>query len=170
MKFIFKLTLLMLVVVSMIQCKKDPVDIGLSGQWKMTDIHCDNGESVVDPGGLDIMSTFSFHGTSFNAFTTFTENPDEFSSTGSYTASYTTVTFGISTTQNLTIPVFEGTGQWSINGDTLIQVFGGGTTKLIILEKNDSVLRLRNDVDVIIQDGGTDVYDKATVFSTFEKQ
>ncbi len=170
MKIIFKIICLTLVVISLTQCKKDPVDNGLSGQWKMTDIHCDDGTSITDPGGFNIESTYNFHGTVYNALTTFTENPNEFTSSGSYTASYTTVTLGIPSTQIIDIPVFQGTGQWSINGDTLIQVFGGGTTKLIILEKTASKLRLRDDLNVDLDNGGFLVHNEATVFSTFEKQ
>ena len=162
MKFFAKFLLLTVVAISLYNCNKDENESSdLVGQWRMTDIHTDDGISIF----FGDTSTFMFQGTSYNSVTTFTENPNEFSTTGSYIYDYTTVTLGIPFTQTLTVNAFPGTGTWSINGDILTQVFGGSTTELEILELNDSTLRLKQNVDTNV----TGVHNIATVYSSFEK-
>ncbi|HZV69078.1 MAG TPA: lipocalin family protein [Saprospiraceae bacterium] len=166
MKIIFKFTLLLLVVISMIQCKKDPATISMAGQWKMTDIHCDDGVSVTDVLGTEITQTYTYHGIEYNTVTTFTENPNNFSSTGTYTFEITTVFFGQSTTEEVEADAFLGSGEWSIDGDVFTQTFAGQVTEMAILELTGSKMRLRQDVDITLN--GT--HNTQTVFSTFEKQ
>ncbi len=171
MKITFGFILLILIAISVTKCKKDDaVNSSLKGEWKMTDAHCDDGMIVLDPGGLNVSGTFSFQGLTYNATTTFTDNPDQFTSTGSYTALYTTVILGATTMDTIEVPVDSDPGAWSIKGDTLIQDINGETTKSIILEMTGSKLRLRNDLDVTVPISGAPAHNTATVFTTFEKQ
>jgi len=166
MKPVTKLMLLALVAISLTQCKKDdPANVSLAGQWRMTDIHCDDGAATFDLGGIEVTQTYSYHGIEYNTITTFTENPNEFTSTGTYIFEITTVFFGQSTTEEVEAEAFLGSGEWSIEGDKFIQIFGGNTTEMTILENTGSKLRLRQDVDITLN--GT--HTTQTAFSTFER-
>ncbi|HUR30007.1 MAG TPA: lipocalin family protein, partial [Saprospiraceae bacterium] len=131
------------------------------GEWNLTNIHSENGYSIL----FGDTSNYEFHGTAYNIETTFTENPNQFSSTGDYTFEVTTSTFGIPLTQTQTVSAFPGTGTWSINGDTLTQVFSGATTEIKILELNNSKMRLKEHLDTDV----TGIHTVADIYSTFEK-
>ena len=171
MKNLSKLILLAMVAVLLTNCKKDdPVNASPVGTWKMTDINCNDGRTSFELLGTPVTTTYSFHGTEYNTTTTFTENPNEFTSTGSYKFEITTVFLGQSDTQTTEVDAFAGTGEWSINGDILTQIFAGDTTEVKILELSGSKMRLRQDIDAVVNDAGTEIHDQATVFTTFEKQ
>ena len=172
MKLLHALCLLTLSALLFIGCKKDEdaAPGSIPGTWKMTDVHADNGVSTSTFLGQEITYTYSFHGKDYNTVTTFTENPNEFSSTGSYTIVTTINILGQITTTETPGDAFSGTGTWSINGNTLTQVFSGETAEFEILELSDSKLRLKQDLDVTFDDNGSLVHNTATVYATFEKQ
>ena len=162
MKFFFRLIVLALITISITNCKKDEASFeNLVGQWRMTDIHNDDGVSTT----AGIVSTYSYHGTEYNTITTFTENPNEFSSTGSYTFEITHIILGIPFTDEIEVPAISETGEWSIDGDIITQVLAGVSNSAVILELNGTTMRLREDVDINLN--GT--HNKATVFTTFER-
>jgi len=135
------------------------------GEWRMTETHADDGVAIHDILGEEEIQTFSYHGTEYHATTTFTENPDEFTSSGYYKYEYTTTFLGNTETIILQSDALAGTGQWSIEGDTLFQTFAGVTKPHVILELNESTLRVRLDLNTI--EGGLPT--TATIFTTFEK-
>ena len=160
----FSLALLIACVCTLsICCDKDDEspDNNIVGEWRMTNTHTNNG--VVDFGNED--QTFSYHGTEYNTTTTFTENPNQFTSSGYYKYEYTTTFLGTTETIILQTDAEPGTGTWSIEGDTLFQTFGGIEKKYVILELNDSELRTRLDLNTI--EGGLPT--TATIFTDFDK-
>lgn len=162
MKSIFAICLFAFSTIMIVSCNKDDDSVeNLAGAWRMTDIHSDDGVTVAN----GITSTVTYHGTEYNTITTFTENPNEFTSTGSYTFEITTTTLGFPFTQEVTVDAFAGTGTWSIENDVLTQDFGGTIQEFEILELTETTMRLKEDVDVTI--GG--VHNTATVFVTFER-
>ena len=170
-----KLYLFAILLFAVASCNKDddPVITGsIVGQWRMTDIHANDGVSEITFLGQTETGTYTFHGTDYNTSTTFTENPNEFSSTGSYTVIADYVFQGLNEHDSLNVYAYPGTGSWSINGNKLTQILLGDTSIFDILELSDSKLRLQGIVDEIIQDTslGLVIHDRATVFSTFEKQ
>jgi hypothetical protein len=170
MKYIVKISLLAMIVLSLAYCKKDDeANASLAGQWKMTDIHADDGVSTFELLGTTLTGTYKFHGTEYNAVTTFTENPNEFTSTGSYTVEFISEFLGQSDTTIQVVDAFQGSGEWSISNDTLYQTFADSTTAALILELTGNKMRLRQDLDVTIIDNGTPIQNQATVFSTFER-
>ena len=175
MKNQFKLCLLGILIITAASCNKDDdkVESGnIVGQWRMTDIHSNNGVLETTIGGETINATYSFHGTDYNTITTFTENPNEFSSTGSYTSLTDFVIQGQTEHDTSVVDAFAGTGTWSINGTKLTQIFSGDTSIFDILELSGSKLRLQANIDETVEDSTFDIFihDRATVFSTFEKQ
>ena len=172
MKLVSGFCIVAAVVFLFIGCKKDEdaTPGSLPGTWRMTDVHADNGVSTTTVLGQEISYTYSFHGKDYSTMTTFTENPNEFTSTGSYTA-VTTINFqGQMTTTETPVDAASGTGTWSINGSTFTQVFAGETAEFEILELSDSKFRLKQDLDVTFDDNGSLVHNTATVYSTFEKK
>ena len=172
MNLLLRFSFLVALIFSAISCDKDddPVISGsLAGTWKMTDLHADDGVSETTLGGQTLTINYTVKGADYNTFTTFTENPNEFSSTGSYTA-ITNIEGGDSDTTS--VDAIPGTGTWSINGQTLTQTFAGETSDFEILELSDAKLRLRQNLDVTVSDSifGFTIHDKATLFTTFEKQ
>lgn len=151
-------------------CKKDESSLSsLAGNWRMTDIHCNDGTSTFDFLGTPITNTYTFQGIDYDLVTTFSENPNEFSSTGSYTFRITTVFLGTPITEEHEVDAIAEVGEWFIEGDKLYQVVGGDTTFLTIIELTDSELQLRLDQDITFDNQGTLVTDKSTVFSSFER-
>ena len=144
--------------------KEDSPDNVLVGEWRMTETHVDNGVVIHEVLGEEEIQTFSYHGTEFHATTTFTENPNLFTSSGYYKYEYTTTFLG--TTETIILQSDPlGTGQWSMEGDTLFQIFGGVERAYVILELNESTLRVRQDLNTI--EGGLPT--TATIFTSFEK-
>src|SRR5688572_33462259 len=149
-----------------IACGKDETpENAIVGEWRMTETHADNGEVIHDVQGVEQIQTFSYHGTEYNSFITFTENPNEFTSSGYYKYKYTTTFMGNTETLILQSNALPGTGQWSIEGDTLFQTFAGITKAHEILELNESKMRYRLDLNTT--EGGLPT--TATVFTSFEK-
>ena len=160
-----------LLLLTVVACKDDDdaTPASLVGTWAMTDIHS-TGTLEYDFLGTPLTSDYEFHGIEYNATTTFTENPNEFTSEGDYTFVITTDFFGTEFIDTINVPVFDGTGTWAINGNTMTQVFAGDTSEFDILEFTNSKLRLQQDLDVTYEEAGVIYHDEATVFSTFEKQ
>jgi len=157
MKIIGKFILLTVVAISLYNCDKDEnTSSHIAGEWRLTDIHTEDGISII----FGDTSLYEFHGTAYNMVTTITENPNEFSSAGTYTYELTSPF-----TQTQTVSAFPGTGTWSINGDTFIQTFAGNTTESEIIELNDSTLRLKQHIDTDI----TGIRNIATIYQTFER-
>lgn len=174
MKKLLTPILLLLTICFLISCDKDDENSSgsLTGTWKMTDIHADDGVNTTFVGflGQEIIYTYTFHGKDYATTTTFTENPNEFTSQGSYTVVTTVDLAGSITTTENPVNAFAGTGTWSINGNTLTQDFGGQVSEFEILEFTKSKLRIKEDLDVEFDDNGNHVHNTATVYSTFEKQ
>ena len=109
-----------LMVTVTIGCGKDEAVANLIvGEWCMTDTHADDGIVVHTIQGQEEIQTFSYHGIEYNATTTFTENPDQFTSGGYYKYEYTTTFLGNTETIILQSDALAGTGQWANEGDTL---------------------------------------------------
>jgi Lipocalin-like domain len=151
--------------------KEDTTDVSkVVGNWELTEIYTDDGVSTNTGFGETFSYTYSFYGKDFNTVTTFTENPNTFTSSGSYTVVTTAVIGGLENTVETNVPAFNTPGQWEINGDTFIQTISGNSTEFQILELSDTKLRLRFDEDVTFESGGYVTNNQATVFSTFERQ
>lgn len=175
MKLQVKFCLLGILFFAFSSCSKDENNINsgsIIGQWRMTDIHIDDGVSETTFLGQTINATFNSHGTDYNTTTTFTENPNEFSSEGSYTVITNLIILGQTTSDTSVVDAYTGTGTWSINGNKMTQIFAGDTSTFDILELSDIKMRLKEKVNTTVQDTslGLIIHEEGTVFSTFENQ
>lgn len=171
MRFILNFAFLALSVL-FISCDKDddgtPAD-NLPGTWRLVDIHSENGVATITLQGIPLTLAYESEGNSYNTTTTFTENPNEFTSEGSYVIHSTIATPGTPTTYDETVNI-GGTGTWSINGDVLTQTLGGETTEIDILELSKTKMRLKYDVTLSEDNQGLIFQTTATIFSIFEKE
>ena len=173
MKNQFKLCLLGILIITAASCNKDddPVKNGsIVGQWRMTDFHCNDGVVETSIAGENSNYTFSFHGTDYNSSMTFSENPNEFTITGSYTILGEYVSEKQTVRDTSDVDAITGIGTWSINGDKLTQIFAGDTAIYDILELSDSKMRLQIITDETYTEPDLYYHEHSSVFSTFEKQ
>ena len=112
------------------------------------------------------------HGQDYNTTTTFTVNPNEFTSTGNYTA--VSIFDATGTMDTILVPAIDSVGTWSIDGDLLTQIIAGDTSTLTILELSDSKLMVREDFkeEVTFTSGNFIGFtiNEATVYSSFDRQ
>ncbi|HXR80897.1 MAG TPA: hypothetical protein VN763_08265 [Saprospiraceae bacterium] len=142
----------------------------IPGTWKITDIHIDDGISAVTVAGQTIAYPYTIRGKNLNTSTTFTENPNEYTSTGYYT-SVTVIDYsGIKDTTEVLITASPGTGTWNLNGATFTEMFGGNTYVHEVLEFTQSRLELRENIDITSNNNGTIVHNTGSLYSTLEKQ
>ncbi len=173
MKLYSKFTLLAMTIVAFAACNKDDDSTAadnLPGTWKMTDIHTEDGTSIITIQGIPLSLDYSSMGISYNTTSTFTENPNEYTSEGTYVARTTIATPGTPTVRDETIDAFPETGTWSIKDDTLTQVLSGQTMVSEILELSKSKMQLKQNVDFSYNAEGLLFQTTAILFTTFEKQ
>ena len=175
MKLYSRLCLLGILIFVFSACNKDegsPTDGNIVGTWRLTDVHSDNGVSETTIAGQTYTSTYNFHGKDYAISTTFTENPNEYTSTGSYTVITNVTLAGQTTSDTTSVDASAGAGKWSINGNMLTQIYAGDTSTFEVLELSNSKLRLKDELDETVADTtfGLTIHDKATVFTSFEKQ
>lgn len=172
MKRFLKLLAFASIAILFTNCDKDDDndDASVVGTWKMAELKADNGTATFDLLGVPVTGTFTILGSNFNTTTTFTANPNVFTSSGSYTTTVTTNFLGQIDTVTETVDVDGETGSWNINGDKLQQILLGDTTDFTILELSDAKLRLRLDLDESFIDQGTEYHQTATIFTSFDRQ
>ena len=161
-----------MLLLSVVACKDDDdVDPAtLPGTWAMTDIHTENGTVTYEFLGTPLTSDFEFHGIDYDATITFTENPNVFVGTGTYTFAINTEILGQPYADTLTVDAFEDSGSWLLSGNTLSQIFAGDTSEFDILEFTPTKLRLKQELNAPFTEQGITFTPSATVYTTLEKQ
>jgi len=137
----------------------------LIGTWSIVSFDYD-GVTSTEFMGESLDATFVGVGENFDASITFTENPNEYSSSGSYDVVLSTTVLGMTDTMTTPIDNFQSEGGWERNGDLLIfenefielnstiPTMEIDMNEVTILELTDTTLRLGQDVSQeISQDG-----------------
>ncbi|WP_299213877.1 lipocalin family protein [uncultured Dokdonia sp.] len=170
------------IVTSFVSCNSDDdssndTSADLVGTWNITAFDY-QGATSAEILGETITSSFDGIGQNFDASVVFTENPNEYTSNGSYDAVVTTTVLGESQTETTSIDNFQSEGMWSrsgntitfdgdlLNVDTTIPVIGMEEimNDATILELTETTLRLGQNISQeIMQEGIT-----ATVTLTSE--
>ena len=162
---IFKLLFLSVLVSTMVACSSDDDsnDNGggdttgdLVATWVGVSVEY-TGTSVSEITGFpDITTEFVGTGYDIDYTMTFDENPNEISSTGSYSIELVTTFEGQSTTQNVENLSWLNIGEWSRTGDEVSVTVNGETSTMTIVELTDTTLSINIvDVSVIEQQGIT---------------
>lgn len=152
MKKLAKISSLLLLIL-IASCKKDNDTINVNqedveGTWNLTDVSCTDGTTTTTVDGAPpISGTFTVTGKNYNLTVTF--NADgTYESQGSYTAVVTVKVQGITDVQESDSGFFEGTGTWSVSGNTLTANDGATTSTSTIEELTDTKMVIALKVDV----------------------
>ncbi|GAA4277110.1 hypothetical protein [Aquimarina mytili] len=121
----------------------------IPGAWDLQEIRSENGTFTTTVQNLPITGTYSISGKDYNASVTLTEataenEPNTLSSTGSFTL---VATFSIPLQEPIVIeeaiPEVLGTGEWSVNGNTLTTTTQGESQSYEIIALSAQALTLR---------------------------
>lgn len=140
----------------------------LLGTWNLTEVTTE-GTTKSTGNGVTIESTYTSLGKDYNAKLIFSENPNKFQSSGSYTSVVTTTTLGQESTINVPINNIIGAGDWEITGNTLNTSGYGDDASAEILELNESTLKLKILLDKEFTFNGVSQKTTGIVFYTLTK-
>jgi len=171
MKF-FKYAFIMLLATSFFTCNNNEdngnTDNLILGEWKVTEYVYDGTSTTVVQG---IESTANFEGTAMDLDLSiqFSENPNEYSTSGDYSIELTTDIPGFPAVE-VPIEGFVGSGTWSMDGDELTLDPEGGDVAIVrIIELTNEVFRMEYDIDrTDVQQGATIIYNISGIY-TFER-
>lgn len=141
-------------------CKKEDdnqpnIDGNIAGVWNCTAIDY-TGSTVTEMSGQSLTTDFVGEGYDIDFTLTFTENPNNVTSDGSYSTKLTTTFMGQSTEQFIEGQSFTYTGTWTMNGSELSITQGGETSVATIEELTDSKLVIYiKDVQTMTNMGAT---------------
>jgi len=173
MKNLKKFIVLFSVTLLFISCNNDEAVLQIEnsqilGLWKLTEL-TEDGTTTTTAQGIDLSATFTAYGKNIDAEVNFTENPNKFVSSGSYTSVITTVVLGQQTVQEVPINDFIGTGDWEVNGNIITVTSNGEENSAEILELNESMLKLKFVYNQEFSTGGADIKTDIDVYYTLTK-
>ena len=123
------------------------------GTWIGLDVEY-SGRTVTEFLGQEIVADFVGEAYDVDYTLTFSENPNEIVSSGSYSLEVTTTALGQVQVENIENIEGLGNGTWNKDGDQLTIVSGGETTVGTIVELTSTSLILElSEVQDISQDG-----------------
>ena len=148
-----------------ISCSSDdssPIDTNaqaddLTAIWNLNEI-TQEGTITTDVQGVPVQSTFTSFGKDINAQVEFKQNPNNFTSSGSYTSVVTISLLGQSNTQEVSVPIddFLNQGTWSLNNGVMTISQNGETVEANVIELTNTSLKLElEDERVIVEQGFT---------------
>ncbi len=125
----------------------------IPGEWSLEEVRSENGTFTTTVQGLPISGTYSISGKDYNASITLTEStvenePNTLISSGGFTL---VATFSIPLQEPITveetIPEFLGTGEWSINGNTLTTTAQGESLSYEIIALSTQAMVLKTVIN-----------------------
>ncbi|NOY49218.1 MAG: hypothetical protein GXO88_01415 [Chlorobi bacterium] len=157
--------LLMVLVLTIISCKKDnnnaePSTSNLVGTWNCTSVNY-TGTSVTEVLGQSITTDYTGEGYDVDFTYTFSENPNLATSEGSFGIKLTSTILGQSTVQNIPGNSFNYTGNWSLAGDKITITYEGESQEATIVSLTDTNLVL-NIIDETVTVLGTSTMTETT--------
>ncbi len=137
----------------------------IPGEWSLTDIRSENGRASATIGGLPVNGDYSVTGRDYTATATFTEStsenePNRVTGSGGFilVASITVpLQDPIEVEQN--VPELIGTGEWTVNGNTLSVTVQQETTlyEITSLTEQSMTLKIAIDEEVTVEIGAETV-------------
>jgi len=172
-----KLNLLFLAIFTMaiVSCSSDDDNGGsnttgdLLGTWVGQTVNY-SGSTVTTFQGQNITADFVGEGYDVDYTLTFSENPNEVTSNGSYSIELTTTIAGQSTTQNEENIQFLETSDWAREGDQLTITTNGESTTGTIQELTATSLVLAIDTVEQTSEQGIDTTVTINAVSTYTRQ
>lgn len=171
LKFLF----LAILTVTLTACSGDDdaaadTSASLIGAWIGQDVDY-SGTTTTTVEGVSIDADFVGETFDVDFTLTFSEDPNEVVSEGSYGITLTTTIAGETTTQDIPNNAFASTGTWSRSGDTITISADGQTSELEITELTDSTLRVVQSIvqDLSDPDLGISIINTTTVEAVFTR-
>lgn len=171
MKIITKIFLLILPVVIFSCSKEDdpiPTSEGMVGEWSMTALSY-KGSTTTKVSGFSAKADFTGTGKDIDFVTTFTADPNNVSSEGSYTIVLKTTIAGQSTTEEVPLDEVIMDGTWSLEGRTLTVTNGDLSQDATVTKQSDTTLQFKVDVTETEGDADISVTTVLHAVYTFEK-
>ncbi len=138
---IAKLFLLSLAVVLFSCGNEDPKPDGLIGSWFLTTLDYEGFTTSTAMGNTN----FKGFGKDMDMTMTFSENPNKFTSEGSYTIELTINAPGQTITEDLTYDTALSDGTWAVIGNTLTVTSAGVAQDVTIISQTSTTLELGID-------------------------
>lgn len=170
-----KLLLLFFISITVLSCSNDDEggsqvgsDAALIGQWVGTGIDY-SGNTVTEFQGQTINADFVGEAFDIDYTLTFSENPNEVISDGTYSIELTTTILGQSTTETVPNIGFLESGTWVKDGDQLTITNNGQTTTATIVElTNDTLVISAVEEETLSQQGAT-ITSTVNLLATFTR-
>jgi len=176
MKKIFLLSLIGVFALVFTSCSNDEDAVSnaneseIIGTWNLTALETKDGKSDTDFDGNSIETTFSSVGKEFDTIVTFSEDPQNVTSEGSYTTILTTTFMGESQSEEIEGDDFFQSDKWRLDGSTLYFVSADGEEiGLTITELTDSKMNLKYDLNDTVEVFGGTTTVSATYTMTLSK-
>lgn len=124
MKTIGKLCMALFLITSLVGCSSDDdggndTSASLVGTWAVTSLEYE-GSTSFDFLGETVNTDFNGVGQNFDLDITFTENPNEYTTEGSYDVVLDFTVNGMTETETTSVDNLEGEGTWERNGNILL--------------------------------------------------
>lgn len=168
---ISKLLFLALAVI-FLSCSEDedpmPTSQGMVGVWNITALEYKGTTTTTFDGG-SLEADFTGTGKDMTLVSTFTENPNEVRSEGTYTIVLKTTMMGQTTTDEITMGEVVTDGTWSLNGRNLTVTGDAGPQTATIIEQTSTRLKIKVEVKETATDQGMTVTTNVVGTYTFTK-
>jgi hypothetical protein len=169
---ILSISLLMALSVIISSCSKEEVvafDEGLlTGSWNMTTINY-TGTSTTTYAGVSTVANFTGTGKDMDLTVQFTKDPNNFTSSGSYSIELKTQINGQTVTETYEFSNFMMPGSWSIKGDKLTIEAQSQSQDATIKKLNNAELIIMGQQENKVSQSGVTVTQKVSVIYSFEK-
>ncbi len=139
--------------------------VDITGSWELKAMEYE-GESTQTAGGQTLTVTYEAFGKDFDAQVVFTEDPNEVTSTGTYTIEMTMTSMGQSITQDFPVDVSEefiSASEWSIDGNVMTLISEGETQTAEIITLTQNLMVLLTEQTEILNGAETTVVAEFTL-------
>jgi hypothetical protein len=164
MKNLFFLSALFLLALSITACSDDddnnPSSNELVGSWKLESMDY-TGTSTTDFNGSAFTSEFMGTAFDIDATVSFSEDPNEYNTSGGYKISLTYDVQGQSFEQEVTFDGIFNSGSWSRTGDVILVTNPDGETQ-------EATIITLNDNELVMESVVTEVTTSSGATSTIE--
>jgi hypothetical protein len=174
MKQLFNVMALAFLVIGLASCSKDDVTPSggdeLTGNWKLAS-YTYSGTGTTTFAGTTTTVDYNAVGKNMNSFVEFKENPNEYSSMGSFDLELTVTTGGQTTTSTYPFSGDFDDGTWEKNGNTLsIANKNGEMIEGTIVELSGNSLKLTYEFTTTDTQNGVTTVQNVDVQQSYERQ
>lgn len=165
--------LLLSVAVTLFSCGDDedplPTTKAMVGTWQVSAIDY-KGTTTTTLAGATAKADYTGTGKDMNLTATFTENPNNVTTQGSYTVVMKTTVDGKTQTNEVEFDEAFSNGSWSLNGRELTITSADGPETVTIVEQSATTLKIKEVVNETETDQGATIAIKLEAVYTFTKK